>query len=115
VSTPDGIDAEPLEKIRLAGGDELAQKIQQLFLLHGPKRIATARDAAATGDADALERSMHALKSSAAQLGAMRLAAICRDLEDRARQHDLAAAEALVVSAEVAMADYARWAGASRA
>lgn len=110
MSTPAGIDPEPLEKIRLAGGDDLAQRILQLFLLHGPKRLVIARDAVAAGDADALERCTHSLKSSAAQLGAMHLAEICRELEELARRNDLTNTASMVEKAEGAMGEYERWA-----
>ena len=86
---PAGIDPVPLDRLRLAGGDALAMKIIGLFLHHAPLRLTTARDAAASGDADALEQATHALKSSAGQVGAERLADICRQLEERARMKEV--------------------------
>ena len=106
---PAGIDAVPLDRIRTAGGDELAKKIVGLFLHHAPLRLTIARDAAASGDADALERATHSLKSSAGQVGAERLAEICRQLEERARQGEVAGASALVDAADEAMRAYAAW------
>lgn len=111
MTAPTGIDPAPLDRIRQAGGDALAEKILGLFLHHGPLRLDTAREAAATGDADALERSTHSLKSSAAQMGAERLAEICRELEERARKGEMAGTSTLVTSADEAMKAFVQWAG----
>ena len=109
---PAGIDPVPLDRLRLAGGDALAMKIIGLFLHHAPLRLTTARDAAASGDADALEQATHALKSSAGQVGAERLADICRQLEERARMKEVAGASALVEAADEALKTYAAWVSA---
>lgn len=114
MTAPAGIDPAPLDRIRQAGGAELAQKILGLFLHHGPLRLETARDAAAKGDADALERSAHSLKSSAAQLGAERLAEICRQLEEGAKRGEMAGTSTLVSAADEAMKAYVAWASRHR-
>lgn len=106
---PEGIDAQPLETIRLAGGDALVARIVGLFLEHAPQRLATARNAVAAADAGALEQSTHSLKSSAAQLGARELAEICRDLEQRAARKDLTGTAELMSRAEAALDLFITW------
>lgn len=106
---PSGVDPIPLDRIRMAGGVDLEKKIVDLFLHHAPLRLTAAREAAAAGDADALERVTHSLKSSAAQVGAERLAEICRQLEERAQKGEVAGASALVTLADEAMQSYAAW------
>ncbi len=56
------------------------------------------RDAAAAGDAKALARLAHSLKSSAGNLGAERLARIYKDIEHGARQGQVAQAAGLLES-----------------
>ena len=47
-------------------------------------------------DADELRRAAHTLKSNGATLGAERFSALCRELEQRARDGDLEGASELV-------------------
>ncbi|MFL5607140.1 MAG: Hpt domain-containing protein [Gemmatimonadaceae bacterium] len=66
-------DARALDRLRRFGGGELLGDMIALFLSVGPERVATARHALETQDLSTLERAMHSLKGSAAQLGAVRL------------------------------------------
>jgi HPt (histidine-containing phosphotransfer) domain-containing protein len=47
------------------------------------------RDAIASADPEALRQAAHSLKSSSANLGATRLAAACKELEQRGRERRL--------------------------
>ena len=53
-------------------------------------RLAAVQDAATRGDAAALEREAHALKGSAASIGAQAMAALCDTLQAMGRDGDLA-------------------------
>ncbi|MBR9990172.1 MAG: Hpt domain-containing protein [Gemmatimonadetes bacterium] len=53
----------------------------ELYLEHGPLRIRALREGAAAGDADQIERAAHTLKSSAGNLGAVRLQRLAEGLE----------------------------------
>jgi HPt (histidine-containing phosphotransfer) domain-containing protein len=56
-----------------------------LFLEDTPKRLAELREAMDQGDSEKLERAAHTLKSSSANLGAMVLSGMCKELETMGR------------------------------
>ena len=58
------------------------------------------KEALARGDAEALKREAHNLKSSSANLGALRLSGFCKDLEIIGRSGDLQGAQELMERAE---------------
>jgi HPt (histidine-containing phosphotransfer) domain-containing protein len=66
-------DANALDRLRRFGGPMLLREMIALFLTAAPERISAARHGAAAGDRYAVERALHSLKSSSAQLGAMRM------------------------------------------
>lgn len=82
-------DHEALERLRRFGGDKLLREMIALFLGATPERIEAARKAALGGDAAAAERALHSLKSSAAQLGAMRMQHLSERGEHAARAGSL--------------------------
>jgi PAS domain S-box-containing protein len=66
------------------------------FLETTPTLVASIRAHAADGDADALWRAAHSLKSSAGALGAKQLSLRCAEIEARARETGVEAARPLV-------------------
>jgi HPt (histidine-containing phosphotransfer) domain-containing protein len=66
-------DASALDRLKRFGGGKLLREMIGLFLTAAPERIAAARLGHLAADAPAVELALHSLKSSAAQLGAMRL------------------------------------------
>ncbi len=60
---------------------DLLTELIDLFLGDAPVRIAAVHDPIAGGDAVTLRRGAHALKGSAANLGAVQLAALSAELE----------------------------------
>ena len=92
---PPAIDPSLLESLRKLGeiaGRPLVQETLDRFLTEAPKRLARIRDALGRGDAPALLFEAHSLKGSSAQIGAVRVAAVCGELEQRGRSADLTAA-----------------------
>jgi len=85
-------DPEALERLRRFGGDKLLGDMISLFVAAMPQRLAAARGGLARGDAHAIEHELHALKSSAAQLGALRLSRLSAEGERLARAGTLDAA-----------------------
>jgi HPt (histidine-containing phosphotransfer) domain-containing protein len=73
----------------------VADLIRMLFS-SAPLRISRIVEAIGTGNARVIERESHDLKSSAANLGALRMAGLAAQLEQNARTGDLAAIPALV-------------------
>lgn len=64
------------------GGDEaFIADLVATYLSEGPDNLEQMRAAAQIGDADAIVRPAHTLKSSSASLGALRLAQIAREIE----------------------------------
>jgi two-component system sensor histidine kinase BarA len=84
------LDPEVIESLRsIAGGDSaMLNRIFDLFLSHAPARLAALEQALADGDLAQVASEAHALKSPSMNIGAMRLGALCADLEARARNED---------------------------
>jgi len=89
------IDTELLGQLNDALGGEVASIIE-FFLEYLPGQIETLHKALAAGDADTLRREAHSLKGSAGNLGAQRLASLCRELEIQAADQALDAARPTV-------------------
>jgi HPt (histidine-containing phosphotransfer) domain-containing protein len=70
-------DQSALDRLERFGGPKLLREMIALFVADAPRRIVLASDAAARGDLGGLEQALHSLKSSAAQLGALRMQRIC--------------------------------------
>jgi HPt (histidine-containing phosphotransfer) domain-containing protein len=82
------LDRAALDAIRaldVGGAAGLLQQVVQLYLESAPAQIAELRRAGAAGDASAVRNIAHSLKSSSANLGAARLAEMCKAVEDAAR------------------------------
>ncbi|MFN7086266.1 MAG: response regulator [Burkholderiales bacterium] len=83
------LDAGVLAGLRELGGgaegEALVASLAGLFLEDAPKQLRAARAAAAAGDAAGLRAAVHTLKSSAANMGALRLSELAAALERDAR------------------------------
>jgi HPt (histidine-containing phosphotransfer) domain-containing protein len=101
------LDSSALQALRASVGDdtEFLAELVTTFLADAPQQLVELRAAVASGDAEEVERGAHTLKSNAATFGIVRLADICRDLEDRASHGNLDGAEALVAAIEGALAE----------
>jgi HPt (histidine-containing phosphotransfer) domain-containing protein len=70
----------------ITGGDiDFLDELVDTYLEDGAAQVAAMRDAAAAGDAAAMLRPAHTLKSSSASVGAVVVAALSADLEAEAR------------------------------
>ncbi len=98
----DVLDRDVLRQLAedLGGGGALEEAIR-VFLSATPGLLATLRDAAARGDAPAIQRAAHTLKSSSAMLGALGLSARCQELERSSRAHSVQDAPSRVAGLEV--------------
>ncbi|MEK6985065.1 MAG: Hpt domain-containing protein [Candidatus Thermoplasmatota archaeon] len=91
------LDPTPLANLLAdIGGDRatLAAILAQ-FLEEAPANLATLRQSSAAGEAAEARRAAHSLKSTAAQMGAMRLSELCRDIEHAAAAGTLPTPQAL--------------------
>lgn len=97
------IDVRALQALRALqreGRPSVLGRMLDLFDHDAPRLLAEMRDAAGTHDMATLRDAAHTLKSNCANVGAMALAAICRDIEQFARAADAAAAIAAIAAAE---------------
>jgi HPt (histidine-containing phosphotransfer) domain-containing protein len=89
-------DPQALERLRRFGGEKLLGNMIILFLDAVPRRLAAARLGLAQGDGPAVEHELHALKSSAAQLGALRMHRLSQQGEQLARAGTLDALDPIL-------------------
>jgi len=78
------IDRTVLERIRMLEGPDrqgLVEKVVSLYLSDSLKHMERIRNSAEAGDREALRRAAHTLKSSSANVGAMRVSETCRRIE----------------------------------
>jgi len=83
-ATGGAIDATAMEKFRAMIGEDAPMFLAELitaFHDDSIKLLAEMREAVVKGDAVSLQRAAHTLKGSSATLGAMRLSAMCKELE----------------------------------
>jgi HPt (histidine-containing phosphotransfer) domain-containing protein len=85
------------------GGDvDFLKELIDAYLDSTPGLFADMRRAAAAGDAAGLQRAAHTLKTGSANMGALQLAALCKELEDVGRSGALDGAEARIDAAAAA-------------
>ncbi|HRD68153.1 MAG TPA: response regulator [Candidatus Competibacter sp.] len=87
------IDREVLEKIQMLernGAHGLVARLIELYLQGTPELIEQMKQAAAKDDFESLRMAAHALKSSSANLGAMKLRGLCESMEWQARDRQVA-------------------------
>ena len=93
------IDKTPLDNIRALqqpGQPDLLTRIIDSYLEHAVELIEAMRRSLESGDLEVLGRSAHTLKSSAANLGAMQLSSLCRQLASDVAKRRLEDADRLV-------------------
>src|SRR5665647_478872 len=85
-------DIDALKRLERFGGLKLREELTTLFLQEAPARISSARASLAAGDIEAVRAMAHMLKSSAGQMGALRVQLVCERLEGPDLPPDLARA-----------------------
>lgn len=95
------LDVNVLAELRAAMGDDEAfmRELVDTYVTEGTANMDAVVAAAASGDCPAIVRPAHSLKSTSASLGAMRLSAICRAIEEAGRE---ARADSLQADADLA-------------
>jgi len=83
------IDANILSALRVNVGAECLPQIIDAYLLEGSVRVDAITAAAASGDCELVAKEAHPLKSSSANMGAIRLAKLAGSLEHAGLEHDL--------------------------
>ncbi|GAB3515851.1 hybrid sensor histidine kinase/response regulator [Pseudoxanthomonas daejeonensis] len=101
---PPVLEPEMLDELREIAGDE-AISIVNLFLEDAPRLVRLMEQASAMPDLEVMREAAHALKSSAANVGALALSAAAKRIELGARAHAL---ERPAVAVALLIAEYAR-------
>ena len=96
---------DSLKALRRPGRPDVVEKILRAFLSSSAGLVTTMREAVSRADATALGRAAHNLKSSSANVGALKLSAYCRDLEALGRAQTLAKTTEVLAELE---AEYVR-------
>jgi signal transduction histidine kinase/DNA-binding response OmpR family regulator/HPt (histidine-containing phosphotransfer) domain-containing protein len=89
-----------LRSLRRGDGPSVLARAIDMYLENAPVALEELRRSIAGGDASAVWRIAHGLKSSSASLGAKQLAQHMGEMEGRARQNDLAEADSRFVGIE---------------
>ena len=84
----DPVVVASLRRLTLPGEPDVLKEVLELFLADVPLRIDRLRVAGTAGDAAGLQRLAHSLKSSAGNIGAHGLMAVCRRLDDLGRSEE---------------------------
>jgi HPt (histidine-containing phosphotransfer) domain-containing protein len=114
------LDVSVLAALResVGGDDAFVADLVETYLGDGAEQVAAVEAAVGTGDAAALVRPAHTLKSASYTVGAMRLGDLAKSLEARGRGEALdgAGVEAAAARAEWATVETAlrAWLGGSR-
>ena len=108
-------DPEALERLRRFGGNKLLGDMITLFLEAMPQRLSAARRGITSGDAHVVEHELHALKSSAAQLGALRMHRLSQEGEQLAKVGTLGPASDVLDQLDAEMPRVQEWLASARA
>ena len=80
------IDPERFEKLREWGGEALVAQLLELFVIQTPERVASIRHGSRPEMTEVAARAAHSLRSTATNLGALRLAALAEEAENALKQ-----------------------------
>ena len=83
------IDRSVLKELYEIMEDDFVSVIES-YLKSAPGLMHAIRDAVKAGDMDDLVKAAHPLKSSSANVGAMELSTLARELEFKGREHEVA-------------------------
>ena len=98
------IDQAALDNVRALqrpGAEDILDKLIRLYLDSSSETLNSVRDAVLQGEANTLREMAHSLKSASANMGALQLSSLCKELEELGRTGDTAAAAALIPGLEV--------------
>jgi PAS domain S-box-containing protein len=90
-----------LQELQMDGEPDILKELSELFISRAPSRLKAMRDALEEGDWERLCGEAHNLKSSSANLGALRLSDLCGELELSGRVGSMERAPELLEKVEV--------------
>jgi signal transduction histidine kinase/CheY-like chemotaxis protein/HPt (histidine-containing phosphotransfer) domain-containing protein len=99
-ATPNGsVDYSVLEGLRELqeeGEPDILEELAEIFLEDAKSQLETLREATEKDDAQSVERTAHTLKGSCGNMGAVRMEALCSELENIGHSGNLVAAPARI-------------------
>lgn len=104
MSASNDLDPAAIERLQRLGGGTFTAEMIRLFLSYGGEKLAEARRALQAGDLVGVEKAVHPVKSSAGNVGAVRMQQLAVETEQRAREQQSAAVAALMDELEAAYA-----------
>jgi CheY-like chemotaxis protein len=81
-----------LRELQEEGEPDILNELIRLYLKEVPPELEALREAAQMGEPQSVERIAHTLRGSSANIGALRMEALCAELEEMGRSEELAAA-----------------------
>jgi signal transduction histidine kinase/CheY-like chemotaxis protein/HPt (histidine-containing phosphotransfer) domain-containing protein len=96
----DPTQLDSLRRLEEISGKPLVRDIVERYLAETPRRLVLLQEALGRSDAQELTFVAHSLKGSSGQIGAVRVAALSFELEEKGRTADLAAASLLLTQLE---------------
>lgn len=102
-------DTAALDRLKRFGGDTLLGKMIALFLEAAPARLEVAREALARNEIAEVELALHSLKSSSAQLGALRMQRLSAKGEQQARARSVEGLRVLTDELDQELARVREW------
>lgn len=100
------IDMQVIQSLRELGGDDdpgLILELFDMFLADAPQRMREISEGLAKNDLVLLERASHTLKSSSANLGAVGLSSLCKQIEEIARTRSVSGIDVLFAQSRAAL------------
>lgn len=101
------LNSDTVEEVTsmMDGDAELIIDLIDTLMETAPELMEQLQNGLAQGDAVAVREAAHALKSSTAQMGAFAFSDLCKEMEEKGKNQDLAAARILLADMK---ADYTR-------
>ena len=105
MNAPNSFDPAAIERLLKLGGPKFTLEMIDLFGSYGGKKVAEARSARQVGNLTALAEAAHPLKSSAGNVGAIRVQELAAQVESSAREQNAELADAQLNELERAFAE----------
>jgi HPt (histidine-containing phosphotransfer) domain-containing protein len=115
VNPPDAVNPAAIERLVKLGGGAFAAKMIGLFISYGGEKVAAARQAQSAGNLNAVADAAHPIKSSAGNVGALRVQDLAAKLEQSAREAKSDLVQSQLTELEQAFADSASFFEAEKA
>ncbi len=98
-----------LDMLRRVGNGKLLASMIHLFCTNAPERMKQIHHSVSQGNTNGVMLAAHSLRSSAGQIGAVRLQQVCSEIEQAAGEQDVARMQMLAYDADQVFARALAW------